>query len=267
MIGIVVTGAAGRMGMMITAAAAADERVEISGALEKDGHQSVGQDVGLLAGLGEIGVPIATDPGPVLKEGRVMIDFTSPEATIRNATLCADAGLGMVIGTTGLDMEQKELIGEAARRIPVVFAPNMSVGVNLTFKIIGEIAGILGEDYDIEIVETHHRMKKDSPSGTAVRMLEILAGERGLDADDAARYGRQGMVGPRTPEEIGVFAVRGGNIVGEHTVIFAGVEERLEVTHRAHSRATFARGAVRAAAWVAGRESGLYDMADVLGLR
>jgi 4-hydroxy-tetrahydrodipicolinate reductase len=267
MIDIIVTGAAGRMGMMITAAAAADERIEITGALERDGHPSEGLDIGLLTGLGEIGVPLVTDPGPILQDGRVMIDFTSPGATVRNAALCAEAGLAMVIGTTGLDSGQQDLIRDASRKVPVVFAPNMSVGVNLTFKIIGEIAGILGEDYDLEIVEAHHRKKKDSPSGTAVRMLEILAHERGLDAAEAARYGRQGMLGPRTGEEIGVFSVRGGDIVGEHTVIFAGADERVEVTHRAHSRATFARGAVRASVWVAGKEPGLYDMADVLGLK
>lgn len=264
---IVVAGAAGRMGRMIISAARGHDNCSITGAFERPDSPAVGQDAGILAGIGEIGVSVTDDAASALEGADVMIDFTIPEAAAEHAVMCAEAGIGMVIGTTGLDPDQKEVITESSLRVPVVFSPNMSVGVNLTFKVIEEVARILGWDYDVEIVEAHHRMKKDAPSGTAVRMLEILSEIRDLEKDKTAVYGRRGMVGPRPSEEIGVHAVRGGDIVGDHTVIFAGPGERIEIVHRAQSRETFARGAVRAALWVSGKEPGMYDMADVLGLK
>jgi 4-hydroxy-tetrahydrodipicolinate reductase len=254
---LVVAGAAGRMGRMIVAAAAGTEGCVVAGAFDRPGNPSVGQDAGLLAGVRRLDVPVADGPVGLIEKADVLVDFTAP----------AVAGVAVVIGTTGLSDEQKGNVGEASGRVPIVFSPNMSVGVNLTFKIIEEVARVLGASYDIEIVEAHHRLKKDSPSGTAARMLEVLAGARGLDPATAAVHGREGMVGERPLGQIGVHAVRGGDIVGDHTVLFAGPGERIEITHRAHSRETFARGAVRAALWLKGRAPGLYDMGDVLGLR
>ncbi len=264
---LVIAGAAGRMGRMIVAACAGHEDARVTGALERRGNPAIGQDAGLLAGLGPSGVKVAADVDAALKDADVLIDFTSPEAAAEHAAVCAARGAAMVVGTTGLDETQKAALAKAAKKVPVVFSPNMSVGVNLLFKVLEDMARVLGPGYDVEIVEAHHNRKKDAPSGTAARMLEVVA--RGLDLDPgaAAVYGRRGNVGARPEGEIGIHAVRAGDIVGDHTVLFAGPAERIEVVHRAHSRETFARGAVRAALWIKGKAPGLYDMADVLGLR
>jgi 4-hydroxy-tetrahydrodipicolinate reductase len=199
--------------------------------------------------------------------GDVLIEFTAPAATLAHAAAAAERDLPMVIGTTGLSRAERETVQGHARRIPIVMAPNMSVGVNVLFNVVAEVARVLGEDYDIEVVEAHHRLKKDAPSGTAVRLGEILAGVRGRRLDEVGVYTRQGFTGCRRPEEIGMQTVRAGDIVGDHLVLFGGLGERLELVHRAHSRDTFARGALRAAQWVAEQAPGLYDMQDVLGLR
>jgi 4-hydroxy-tetrahydrodipicolinate reductase len=197
----------------------------------------------------------------------VIIDFTDPDATLRHVEVAAEYGKAMVIGTTGMNSAQQEELEKASRKIPIVFAPNTSVGVNLLFKVLADVAATLGDAYDVEIVEIHHRYKKDAPSGTARKMGEVVASALGRDPDEAIVSGRSGMVGERTEKEIGIFSLRGGDVVGEHTVTFAGLGERIEFTHRAHSRDTFARGAVRAAMWISGRVPGLYDMTDVLGLK
>jgi len=255
------------MGGRIIAALEDQEGIALAGASERRGHAAVGQDAGVTAGLGSRGIAVVDRLEDIIAGGEVVIDFTDPEASLRHAEIAAENGKAMVVGTTGMSAEQREELERAARRIPIVFAPNTSVGVNLLFKVLSDVAPILGDAYDVEIFESHHRFKKDAPSGTARKMAEVVAEALGHDLDDVALYGRSGMVGERKRSEIGVFSMRGGDIVGEHTVVFAGLGDRIEFTHRAHSRDTFARGAVRAALWVAGRVPGLYDMMDVLGLR
>jgi len=197
----------------------------------------------------------------------VLIDFTFPEASLANIKLCAELGRPIIIGSTGFTGEQLDEVGEFVRKIPCVLSPNMSIGVNLCFKILEEVARTIGGDYDMEIVETHHRMKKDAPSGTAIKMAQVLAKAVNRNLEEVGVYARKGMIGERTNKEIGIQTLRAGDIVGEHTVLFAGIGERIEITHRAHSRETFAAGAVRAAKWIVGRKPGLYDMQDVLGLK
>jgi 4-hydroxy-tetrahydrodipicolinate reductase len=263
---VVVTGAAGRMGTQIVRLVRATEGLVLAGAVERSGA-AVGQDAGALAGLGPVGVAVQDDLAKALAGADVVIDFTSHEASARHAELCAERGVALVIGSTGFTPEAKAQVAAAARRIPVVLSPNMSVGVNVLFELVRQAAKVLGEDYDVEIVEIHHKKKRDAPSGTAVRLGEVAAEALGRDPKDALAYARHGILGERPPWQIGVQTLRGGDVVGEHTVYFCGEGERLELTHRATSREQFARGAVRAAAWLAGRPAGLYDMADVLGLR
>lgn len=267
MIGVAVTGAAGRMGRRLVAGVAGDPGLELSGATETKGHPDLGRDAGTMAGVGELGVPVRESLEPLLDSAQAVIDFTGPEPTLEHLALCAAKGVPMIIGTTGLSPEQREKALELAAPIPCVMAPNMSVGVNFLFHMVGEAAKILGDGFDIEIVEAHHRLKKDAPSGTAMRLLEVAAEGRGWQVKDAARFCREGMIGQRPDREIGVQTIRAGDIVGDHTVIFAGAGERIELTHRAHSRDTFAAGAVRAVHWVAKKAPGMYDMQDVLGLR
>jgi 4-hydroxy-tetrahydrodipicolinate reductase len=267
MVRIAVAGAAGRMGGMIIRAIAANEQAGLTGAFEAPGNPAVGQAVSAVTGLPDVNVVISDSVEQTLADSDVLIDFTAPEATLNNVAKAAEAGKAMVIGTTGLDKAQQEKIKKHAAKIPVVYAPNMSVGMNLMFKLVGMIAEILGEGYALELVEAHHDQKKDAPSGTAVKLLAELAQARGWDPDEILKHGRQGMVGARPKEEIGVSVIRGGDIVGDHTVYYIGQGERLEFTHRAHSRDTFAQGAVRAALWAAGKKPGLYDMQDVLGLK
>ncbi len=267
MIKVAVTGAAGRMGGRIITLITEAEGLEVAGAIEMAGHARLGDDAGYVAGCGDLGVAITDSLEQGLASADVLIDFTWPEVTIGNAEVCARLGKAMVVGTTGLNPEQREIIKRIAQSSPVVFAPNMSVGVNVCFKLLKDMAKTLGEDFDVEIVELHHNKKKDSPSGTAVRMGEIVADALDRNYDEVANYHREGMCGERSQEEIGMQTVRGGDIVGEHTVYFIGMGERIELTHRAMSRDMFARGAVRAAGWLAEKPVGLYDMQDVLGLK
>ncbi|MBW2451115.1 MAG: 4-hydroxy-tetrahydrodipicolinate reductase [Deltaproteobacteria bacterium] len=263
---IVVTGAAGRMGGRIISLISETEDLKVCGAVESHGHPRLGEDAGTVAGCGPLGVPISDSLELALGDADVLIDFTWPDVTIANAAVCRKLGKAMVVGTTGLQADQRREIEQLAQSVPVVFAPNMSIGVNVCFQVLKDIVRTLGEGFDIEIVELHHNKKKDSPSGTAVRMGEIIADTLGRDYAQVANYHREGMCGERTKEEIGMQTVRGGDIVGEHTVYFIGMGERIELTHRAMNRDMFARGAIRAAAWLAGKGPGLFDMQDVLGL-
>lgn len=267
MIKAVVTGATGRMGARIINVLSGVEGISLSGAVEKKGHPLVGQDAGGPAGLPPTGVLITDDLDAALAAGSVLIDFTSPEATLEHVRACADHHRPIVVGTTGFSKEEVEEVRKYTDKISCVLAPNMSIGVNLSFKILAEVAQALGDDYDVEIVEAHHRMKKDAPSGTAMKMAQVLSTALNRNLDEVGVFARKGIIGERSRKEIGVQTVRAGDIVGEHTVYFAGKGERIEITHRAHSRDTFAAGAVRAALWVSAKKSGMYDMQDVLGLK
>ncbi|MFH1117463.1 MAG: 4-hydroxy-tetrahydrodipicolinate reductase [Pseudomonadota bacterium] len=262
-----VSGAGGRMGKRILTLIREYPDIEISGALEAHGHPDLGKDAGENAGIGTLNVPIIADVAEVLKNADVLIDFSSPAASVANVKASAEAGKAVVVGTTGLSEEQREAVSKAGAATRCLFAPNMSMGVNLLFKLVESVSRALGDSYDVEIVEAHHRMKKDSPSGTANKLAEIVAGALGRDLATAGVYGRKGLVGERTPEEIGIMALRGGDIVGEHTVMFVTNGERIELTHRAHSRDAFAKGAIQAALWLVSQPNGLYDMHDVLGLK
>jgi 4-hydroxy-tetrahydrodipicolinate reductase len=267
MIRVAVTGAAGRMGGRIITAIKEAEGITLAGATERAGHDGIGSDAGSTAGCGPLGVKISPSLEEALADADLLIDFTFPEVTLENIQVCAALGKGIVIGSTGFTPAQREVIKGYAEKIPVVLAPNMSVGVNLCFKLLKDVAATLGDDFDVEIVELHHNKKKDSPSGTAVRMGEVVAEALGRDYNAVANFHREGMCGERTKEEIGMQTERGGDIVGEHTVYFIGMGERIEITHRAMSRDMFARGAVRAASWLGGKDAGFYDMQDVLGLK
>jgi 4-hydroxy-tetrahydrodipicolinate reductase len=264
---VVVAGAAGRMGCRVIACLQDAKEFRLVGALEAKGHTAQGRDAGETAGIGRVGVAITDDDVGSITRDRILIEFTAPEATLEHLRIASESGARAVIGTTGLGAAEREEIKAMARRIPVLLSPNMSVGVNLAFTLLARMAAVLGDDYDVEITETHHRGKKDAPSGTALRMAEVIAEALGRDLSKVAVYGRQGMVGERTRNEIGILSLRSGDVVGEHTVSFGGLGERLELTHRAHSRDTFARGAIRAARFIAKAGPGLYSMEDVLGLR
>lgn len=264
---IAITGAAGRMGRSLIQACHETEGVELTAALEHPAHPLLGSDAGELAGIGKTGVALGAEPGAVLDDFDVLVDFTRPEPTLANLALCRRAGKRMVIGTTGFDDGQKAQIAAAARDIALVFAPNMSVGVNLCLKLLDLAARVLGDDVDIEVIEAHHRHKVDAPSGTALRMGEVVAAALGRDLKACAVYGREGHSGERARQTIGFETIRAGDIVGDHTVMFAGSGEIVEITHRATSRMTFAGGALRAAGWLMNRPAGLFDMQDVLGLR
>ncbi|BCS55447.1 4-hydroxy-tetrahydrodipicolinate reductase [Geobacter sp. SVR] len=267
MVKIAVCGAAGRMGQRIINSVIEAEGAELSGALERPGHPLAGQDVGLVAGCGPLGVNISDDLNAVIAGCDVMIDFTAPKVSLKNLEACGLQKKSIVIGSTGFTPEERALAAELAKDIPVVLAPNMSVGVNVCFKILKDIAKTLGDDFDVEIVEAHHRLKKDAPSGTAVRMGEVVAEALGRDYNTVANCHREGITGERTREEIGMQTIRGGDIIGEHTVYFIGMGERIELSHRAMTRDMFSRGSVRAAKWVVSQQPGLYDMQDVLGLK
>jgi 4-hydroxy-tetrahydrodipicolinate reductase len=263
---LVVGGAAGRMGTRIVALARDRPELRVVAALEAPGHGSLGADAGEIAQVGSIGVPVTSESAAAITAGRVLVEFSIPEASLEHLRLVAASGAAAVIGTTGFSAAQRAEIETLGRRAAIMQAPNMSVAVTLAFKLLPIMARALGDDYDVEITEIHHRFKKDAPSGTAVRMAELVAEALGRDLGTVGVYGRQGLPGERPPKEIGVMSLRSGDVVGEHTVSFGTLGERLELTHRAHSRDTFARGALRAARWVAGRPPGLYSMADVLGL-
>lgn len=266
MIRAVVTGAAGRMGQRIVRMLHEEAGIALSGALERAGHPLEGRDVGEIAGIGAIDVPLTTALVPLLHNCNVVIDFTHPEVMEKTLDAAAAAGTAFVTGTTGLTDRQIDLVRTHGAKIPTLVAPNMSIGVNLLLKLLPLVATALGDAYDVEIVEAHHHFKKDAPSGTANKLAEVIADALKRDRATAYTHGRCGMVGERRPEEIGIHAIRGGDIIGDHTVMFCGKGERIEVVHRATSRDTFASGAVRAAKWIVGREPGLYSMRDVLGL-
>jgi 4-hydroxy-tetrahydrodipicolinate reductase len=267
MIRAIVTGAAGRMGGRIVSLIAETEGIELAGAVERKGHPLVGRDVGEGLGLGRTGVVIEDDLAGPIDRADVVIDFTAPEVSLGHLEIAAAKGKAMVIGSTGFTAEQLGRIRESSGRVRCVLSPNMSVGVNVMLKVLADVAGILGGDYDVEIVEAHHHLKKDAPSGTALKMAQVVAEGLGRDLEKVGVYSRKGLIGERKKDEIGIQTLRAGDIVGEHTVIFGGMGERLEFIHRAHSRDNFARGAIRAALWIADRKNGLYDMQDVLGLR
>lgn len=264
---IAIAGAAGRMGRTLIAACAEPPGLTLAAVFEHAGSAALGLDAGVLAGLPANGVVVAADDTLAAIPFDVLIDFTGPAATLTHAAACAASGRAMVIGTTGLDQAQKAALAAAATRTPIVFAANMSVGVTLCLALLRQAARVLGDDFDVEIIEAHHRHKVDAPSGTALRMGEVVAQALGRDLSQCAVYGREGQTGARPRDAIGFATVRGGDIVGDHTVLFAGDGERIEITHKASSRLTFARGALRAAGWLKGRPAGLYDMQDVLGLR
>ncbi|HSD60698.1 MAG TPA: 4-hydroxy-tetrahydrodipicolinate reductase [Burkholderiales bacterium] len=263
---VAIAGASGRMGRTLLEAVAQAPDLRLHAALERPDSPFLKKDAGELIGA-PCGVPITEDLAAVAPGCDVIIDFTRPEGTLAYLDICRRHGVRMVVGTTGLAAEQKAALAQGARDIAIVFAPNMSAGVNLVFKLLDTAARVLGEGFDVEIVEAHHRHKVDAPSGTALRMGEVVAQALGRDLGACAVYGREGVTGERQPSTIGFATLRGGDIVGDHTVLFAGTGERVEISHKATSRATFAMGALRAARFLAGKKNGLYDMQDVLGLR
>ena len=264
---VAVVGAAGRMGKNLIEAVGMTKGLELTAATEHPDSSLIGADAGEVAGVGKLGVTIAADLAAVVNDFDVVIDFTGLAPTLNHLSICREHGKKIVIGTTGFDDAQKAQIADASKDIGVVFAPNMSVGVNLCFKLLDMAARVMGDDCDIEIIEAHHRHKLDSPSGTAVRMGEVVADALGRDLAKVAVYGREGQTGERERETIGFETIRAGDVVGEHTVWFATEGERVEITHKASSRMTFAKGAARAAAWLDSKDAGLFDMQDVLGLR
>lgn len=266
MVKVGVVGASGRMGRMLMEATLGDPQASLAGAFDVPGSLALGKTVGELLGR-PCDLRITDDLGAGLKACDCLIDFTRPEGTMEHLALCRAQGVSMVIGTTGMEMAGKQAIEAASKDIPIVFAPNMAVGVNLVFQLLGTAARILNEGYDIEIIEAHHRMKVDAPSGTALRMGEVVASALGRDLKDCAVYGREGVTGERDPSTIGFATVRGGDIVGDHTVMFCGLGERVEITHKASSRMPYALGSLRAAHFLRGHTKGLFDMQDVLGLR
>ena len=267
MIRIGVAGAAGKMGARITALSGEYDGLQLTGAFERKGQKDIGRDIGPIVGIGEIGVIISEGITAIINNVDLIIDFTSIESTKENLKVAADHKKAMVIGTTGFSKEDLQEMDPLLKTIPCVMASNMSLGVNLLLKVLKDVARVLGDDYDIEIIEAHHRLKKDAPSGTALKMAQVLAAAVGRDLEEVGVYARHGITGARTKKEIGIQTVRAGDIVGEHTVMFGGLGERIEITHKASSRDTFARGALKAALWLAGKPAGLYDMPDVLGLR
>lgn len=263
---IVVAGSSGRMGQTLVEAIGRAADARLVGALELKGNRLVGTLTGIQDGVSGA-VAISADFAKVIAEGDCLIDFTRPEGTLAHLEVCVAKGVRAVIGTTGFSVDERKLIEAAGKRIPIVFAPNMAVGVNATFKLAEVAAKILGDEFDVEIIEAHHRHKIDAPSGTALRLGEVVAGVLGRDLKAVAMHGRQGVTGERDAKTIGFHAIRGGDIVGEHTVIFAGEGERVEVTVRSQSRMTYALGALRACRFLMASGPGLYDMQDVLGLR
>lgn len=267
MVNVAIVGAAGRMGRTLVEAISnseADIAVTVATVLADD--PTLGVDVGLLAVGSALGVETQANLEAAIESFDVLIDFTSPQASLDHLSYCQQHNKAIIIGTTGFSEAQKQLITKASETIPIVFAPNMSIGVNLCFKLLEQAARVLGDDVDIEIIEAHHRFKRDAPSGTAIKMGEIIAQTLGRKLEQHAVYGREGLGEERDRKTIGFATVRGGDIVGDHTVIFAGLGERVEITHKASSRMTFANGAVRAASWIADKEPGLYSMQNVLNL-
>lgn len=267
MTNIIVTGATGRMGSRITALSKEYPELKIVGATERKGHEAIGKDIGRIAGIGETGIRLTDSLKDIVDSCDVIIDFTHAGSSLEHLRLSSSRGKAMVIGTTGFSKDELKEADAQTKNIPAVLAPNMSVGINLILKVLKDISRVLGDDYDIEIIEAHHRLKKDAPSGTAMKMAQVIADAVNRNLDETAVYARRGLIGERTKKEIGIQTIRAGDIVGEHTVLFGGLGERIEITHKASSRDTFARGALRAAVWVHNKPAGLYDMQDVLGLK
>ena len=264
---LIVCGVGGRMGGAVVRAAAQTAGIQLAGAIDKPGSGRLGKDAGEVAGAGPLGIRVSDNIGPYLKNRAVIIDFTQPEASLGYLRNAAKNATPIVIATTGFDTEQFAEIKRLARRAPTLLSANTSLGVNVLISLLGDAAKMLGEDYDVEIVEAHHRFKRDAPSGTALALGKSVAAALNRDLDKVGINGRKGISGERSKNEIALLSIRAGDIVGEHTVIFGGIGERLEFTHRAHSRDTFARGAIRAAQWLARQKPGLYAMQDVLGLK
>lgn len=267
MLNIAVTGAAGRMGRNLIQSCVENPDCQLGAAIEHANSPFIGHDAGEVAGVGGLNKTLVSQLSEVAADFHTLIDFTRPEVTLQNIAYCVANNKNMVIGTTGFSSEEKQQIQQAAESIAIVFAPNMSVGVNLCFKLLDLAARVLGDDFDVEVIEAHHRHKVDAPSGTALRMGEVVADALGRTLDDCAVYGREGVTGERDRKSIGFETIRAGDIVGDHSVMFAGVGERVEITHKASSRMTFANGAIRAALWLEDKKNGLYDMQDVLDLK
>jgi len=263
---IAIAGAGGRMGRQLIQAVQQSEQACLGAALERPGSSLIGADAGELAGIPALNVRVGDNLAAIKDDFDILIDFTRPEGTLAHLDFCLRQGKGMIIGTTGFDPQQKAQIQQAAEHIGIVFAANFSIGVNVMLKLLEKTAQVMGDYCDIEIIEAHHRHKVDAPSGTALAMGDVIAETLGRRLADCAVYSREGHTGERRPHSIGFATVRAGDIVGEHTAMFADVGERIEITHKASSRMTFANGAVKAAAWLSGRNAGLYDMKDVLGL-
>jgi 4-hydroxy-tetrahydrodipicolinate reductase len=264
MIKIAIHGVCGRMGSRIASLILTDQELKLVAALERPEHPSIGKDIGITTGCGETGIKIT----PALDtNAHVLIDFSSPESTVAIAEICTKKNIALIVGTTGLNTQQYEKIQQASQSIPCLISPNMSIGVNILFDLVAKTAKMLGKDFDIEIVETHHRLKKDAPSGTALRLAERIceATDRKIDKD--VIYGRHGMPGERPVDQIGVHAIRSGDVIGDHTVVFGGLGECIEITHKAHTRDTFVRGAIRAAKFLAHKPPGIYSMSDVLQVK
>ena len=263
---VVIAGAAGRMGSRLVSLLQEEKDLRLVAALEAPGHPALLKDAGEVAGIPRLGVPITADPEGALGKDRILIEFSIPDASLAHLRLVARDGGRAVIGTTGFSAAQKDEVERLATQAPILVSPNMSLAVNVAFHVLAEMARLLGDDYDVEITEVHHSFKKDAPSGTALRMAEVVAEALGRDLTKTAVYGRHGLPGERTREEIGILSLRSGDVVGEHTVSFGAIGERIELTHRAHSRDMFARGALRAARFIATAPPGLYSVQDVLGL-
>jgi len=264
---VAVAGASGKMGGRIVHLVHQSDDLEIAGGLERSGHPAIGKDVGEVVGLGMIGVPLVDDLKTLVSQIDLLFEFTIPEASLEHLRLLADHGKAMVLGTTGFTAAQLTEIRGLAQRMPLFMAPNMSPAINVMYKLIADAARLLGADFDVEIVEAHHRYKVDAPSGTAVRMAEVLAQTLDRNLEKVGVYGRHGIVGQRKDDEIAVLSIRAGDLTGDHTVMFGGVGERLEIIHRTQSRDAFGRGAIRAARWIIQQKPGLYDMQDLLGLK
>jgi 4-hydroxy-tetrahydrodipicolinate reductase len=263
---VIVTGAAGRMGKRLIALAHESPNIQIAGATEAEGHPDLGKDAGELAGYGNLGISITDDLPRLLSQADVVVDFTAPGPTLNHLAQVAQLKRAIVIGTTGFSPDEMKQLRKHAESIPCVQAPNMSMGINVLLKIIGKVAQALGDDYNLEIIDTHHNGKKDAPSGTALKLAEALASAKNWDLAKTGMYARHGIIGERPSKEIGIQTVRAGDIVGDHTILYGGPGERIEITHRAQNRDPFARGALRAAEWVVNQPPGFYGMADVLNL-
>lgn len=267
MVRAAIAGIGGRMGSRIAQLIRETDGIELAGGFEHSQFPKIGVDIAEIIGGAPTGLTVRGAIDEVVDSADVVIDFTNAAASLEHLRRASARGKPMVIGSTGFSKEQTAEAAKLASVVPCVLSPNMSVGVNILFKMVADAARLLGEGFDVEIVEAHHRFKKDAPSGTAVKLGQVIAQAFGRDLGDVGVYARHGLIGERTGPEIGIQTVRGGDIVGEHTIIFAGLGERIEITHRAHSRDNFARGAIRAAKWVVSKPSGLYDLSDILGIK